>query len=487
MNPNVSAIDVGIIVFYMLGVVAFGMWVGRGQKNLSSYLMGDKDIPWWGLMGSIVSTETSSATFLSIPGIAFAVGGDLRFLQLALGFVLGRILVVVMLLPLYFRGELLSAYEVLQERFGTAAKRGASLMFLVARNIGDGLRLFLAGLVLQQAAGIDLHLSIVIMGGLTIIYTFFGGMKAIIWTDCIQFVVYVSGGILAGVLLLRGIPGGWEGVWEYGTAHEKWRVVNFDFDLKEKFTIWSGLIGGMLLTLGTHGTDQMMVQRYLSARSEREAGWALIGSGAVVFLQFLMFLVLGVMLAAFYDHAPPLSKFERADQVFATYIVTQMPVGCVGFLLAAIVSAALTSSLNSSAAAAVNDFYLPWRGISADSPHALYVTRGLTVVFGVIQIAVGIIGSYQNESVVSNVLAIAGMTFGILLGMFGLGVMTRCVQQRGAMVGMIGGMAVLGSVYARTQVAWTWYALIASVSTFVIGYVYSLLFEKYELVRKGKP
>jgi SSS family transporter len=478
VNPTVHPIDLAIIVVYMVGVVLFGMWIGRGQKDLSSYLLGDRNIPWWGLMGSIVSTETSSATFLSIPGLAFAAKGDLRFLQLAMGFVLGRIVVAFVLLPLYFRGELYSAYEVLQQRFGTRAKQGASLMFLVARNLGDGLRLYLAGLVLQQAAGIDLHLSIVIMGGLTIVYTFFGGMKAIIWTDCIQFVVYVSGGVLAGILLLRGIPGGWNGLIEYGTEHQKWRMFNFDFDLTERFTIWSGLIGGMMLTLGTHGTDQMMVQRYLSARSRSAAGWALAGSGVIVFVQFLMFLTLGVALAAFYAHHEPKIPFNGPDQVFATYIVTEMPRGCIGFLLAAIISAAMTSSLNSSASTLATDFYLPARGISPDSRRALMITRGLTIFFGALQIAVGIIASFLSESVVSEVLAVAGFAFGILLGMFGLGVLTRRVGQTGALVGMVTGIGVLLWIRFGTLVAWPWYSSIGFSSTFFAGVVFTLLFSR---------
>lgn len=483
VNPTVHPIDLAIIVLYMVGVVLFGMWIGRGQKDLSSYLLGDRNIPWWGLMGSIVATETSTATFLSVPGIAYAQGGDLRFLQLAMGFVVGRILVSFCLLPLFFKGELFSAYEVLQQRFGNRAKQAASLMFLVARNLGDGLRLYLAGLVLQQAAGIDLRLSIVIMGTLTIIYTFFGGMKAIVWTDCIQFVVYVSGGVLALCLLTTELPDGWGGFQEFASSRQKWRFLDLSFNLNLPYTLWAGMFGGVLLTMGTHGTDQMMVQRYLSSRSQRDAAMALVGSGIVVFIQFLLFLMVGVALAAYYEQFPPLKEFERPDQVFASYIVTRMPIGCVGILLAAVVSAAmstLSSSLNSSASAAVNDLYLPLRRIDANSRAALIASRGFSVGFGILQILVGLAASRLSDSVVNNALAIAGFTAGILLGMFGLGVLTRHVGQKGVLGGMAIGMAVLTGVKFGTSIAWPWYALIGFTATSLGGLVSSSCLEREE-------
>lgn len=468
----ISIVDLTIVLVYTIAVVIFGMWIGRGQTELSGYLLGGRDLPWWAIMGSIVATETSTATFLSVPGLSFSEGGDLRFLQLALGFCLGRIIVVVVLLPLYFRGQLFSAYEVLDKRFGVATKRVASLMFLIARNLGDGLRLFLAGIVLQQVAGFELFTCIIIMGLLTIIYTFFGGMKAIVWTDCIQFVVYVGGAILAGILILRQIPGGWDAWMEYGRSHDKFRLFDFSFDHRKTMTIWSGLIGGAMLTLGTHGTDQMMVQRYLSARGLRDAGLALIGSGVIVVLQFALFLFVGTALACFYTHFPPKTPFDRADQVFATYIATQMPIGVIGILLAAVSSAAmstLSSSLNSSASALVSDFYLPLRKIDFASKHALYASQVFTILFGVIQISVGIAASYLSRSVVNDALAIAGFTAGILLGLFALGVLTTSVDQRGALVGMTAGLLVLTYVKFGTDLAWPWYAIVGSVTVFVVG------------------
>ena len=282
LDTAIPPVDIAIVVVYLLGVVLFGLWIGRGQKNLSGYLLGGRDLPWWAVLGSIVATETSTATFLSVPGIAFASGGDLRFLQLAMGYVIGRVVVTLILLPQYFRGTLYSAYEVLNERFGGATKQSASVMFLVARNLGDGLRLFLTAIVLEKVAGFDLPTCIVIIGIATIVYTFFGGMKAVVWNDCVQFVVYLTGGVLALVLIVNDLPEGVSELQTYAESSNKLTLFDFELDFTKSLTFWAGIIGGATLTMGTHGTDQMMVQRYLCARSQRDAGHALILSGVVV-------------------------------------------------------------------------------------------------------------------------------------------------------------------------------------------------------------
>ncbi len=479
VNLSIHPIDVGIIVAYLSAVVLFGLWIGRGQQNLSSYLLGGRDLPWWAILGSIVATETSTATFLSVPGIAYAVDGDLRFLQLAMGFVVGRIIVVLVLLPQYFQGELFTAYEVLDRRFGGATKQLASILFLVTRNLGDGLRLFLTAIVLEKVAGINLPTCIVLIGLATIVYTFFGGMKAVVWNDCIQFVVYIVGGVLAGAIILNALPGGWTELTAFAREQGKFRMFDFRFSLTEPFTFWSGLIGGCVLTLGTHGTDQMMVQRYLCARTPQDAGRALIFSGVVVWAQFALFLLLGIGLACFYAHVSPSTILERNDEVFATFIVQRMPIGLVGITLAAVFSAAmstLSSSLNSSAASAVNDLYQPCCRFTPSPRHLLATSRLLTVVFGVVQIVVGIGASYITRSVVNDALAIAGFTAGILLGIFCLGTFTTRVQQRGGMFGMCCGLAVLTYIKFATTVAWPWYALIGATTTLTFGYLFSLMF-----------
>jgi SSS family solute:Na+ symporter len=483
----ISSIDAAILVVYMLLMVALGMWIGRDQKDLSGYLLGGRDLPWWAILGSIVATETSTATFLSVPGIAFAVDGDMRFLQLAIGYIIGRVIVAFVLLPLYFRGQMFTAYEVLQRRFGGASKRCASMLFLVTRNLSDGLRLFLAGIALEKVLGIDLHLCIAVIGVATIIYTFFGGMKAVIWSDCIQFVVYMVGGLLAFKILIEFFPGGWNELVQFGNTTGRFEFLDFrwkstdSFNLwSEPYTFWSGLIGGAALTLGTHGTDQIIVQRYLSARCQRDAQRAIIASGFVVFAQFAIFLLLGVALACYYTTINS-QTFERNDEVFAAFIVDHLPVGLVGITLAAVFAAAmstLSSSLNSSAAAAVSDFYEPW--VARDQREVapgrlLSASRRFTILFGILQIVIGIGASYVSASVVGDALAIAGFTAGILLGVFALGVFTRYAHQRGVLVGMVVGIAVLTFVKFGTSVAWPWFAIIGSVTTFASGYIASLL------------
>lgn len=485
--------DATIGVIYLLMMIAFGVWIGRHQTNLSGYFLGGRDLPWWAILGSIVATETSTATFLSVPGLTFAAEGDMRFLQLAVGYIAGRFIVALVFVPMYFRGKLFTAYEVLENRFGGSTKKTASLLFLITRNLGDGLRLFLAGLALEKVLGADLFLCVILIGIATIVYTFIGGMKAVVWSDCIQFVIYMIGGVLALHIMVQSFPGGWGELMEFGSQTNRFRFVDTRLVFSEKYTIWAGVIGGATLTLGTHGTDQMLVQRYLSARNSRDASWAVIASGFVVLIQFALFLILGVALACFYTKIQPQS-FEHNDAVFATFIVDHLPVGLVGITLAAVFAAAmstLSSSLNSSSAAAVSDFYVPWlnrkqpihddanaaaeRDEPARDRHLLMISRRTTVFFGVVQIAVGIGASLISRSVVNDALAIAGFTAGILLGVFSLALVIRSAHQRGVLVGMLAGIGIMTFIKFATSIAWPWYAVIGSSATFAAGWIASTI------------
>jgi SSS family transporter len=484
-------LDILVLVGYLASAIGIGLWVSGRAKGLEAYLLGDRDLPWWAILGSIVATETSTATVLSVPGEAAGVPGNpdvpgygMRFLQLAIGYIVGRTVIVYVLLPLYFHGKLFTAYEVLQKRFGGLTQRAASLLFLVTRNLGDGLRLYLAAIVLQQLAGLPFAGSVVLMGTVTIIYTYFGGMRSVVWNDCIQFVIYMLGGIAAVFVIASQIPGQWNEVFRFAATENRFSLFNFDFNLAERYTFWAGLIGGAVLTIGTHGTDHMMVQRYLSARSQRDAGLAVFSSGLVVFVQFALFLFIGIELACFYYHEPT-SRITKPDQVFGDFIVHHFPqnVGLVGLMLAAILAAAmstLSSSLNSSASALVNDFYVPLRRHKASAEHLFLVTRNLTIAFGVLQTAIGIWAQQLGQTVVSNALTIAGFSAGLLLGIFALGVLTRRANEAAALVGGAAGLAVLlvlqfVAPQYKIIVAWPWYALIGSVTTFVSGYVVSLI------------
>ena len=487
MHLAIDTLDAAIVMAYLLGVAVLGVWLGRGQRDPGAYLLGSRDLPWWAVLLSIVATETSTVTFLSVPGLAFdPKNGNLLFLQLSLGYIVGRFVVVFLFLPHYFRGELFTAYQVLDLRFGGKAKQSASLLFLVTRNLADGLRLFLTAIVVEQVLGLDLWVCVIMIGLVTILYTFAGGMKSVVWNDCIQFVVYIAGALLALAMIVAflgarstespdlfgDLPRGWECLTEYARQHDKFRLFDFSFDLTRPYTFWSGLFGGIFVALATHGTDQMMVQRYLSARSLKAAGRALGLSGFVVCGQFVLFLLIGVGLACFYDLFPPELPLARNDQVFSAFVVRYLPAGAVGIVIAAILAAAmstLSSSLNSSAAVAVKDFYASRRKTEDSPQHLLWVSRGLTVAFGVVQIGIAFAGQMLVTSVVEGVMAIATFTIGVILGVFFLGVLTRHVTQAAALTGLLVGLAAMGVIVSTTGLAWPWYAVVGSSITFAVG------------------
>lgn len=469
---STSPLDFLVLGAYLVAVVAFGLWVGRAQKGAADYMIGDRDIAWRGLLFSIVATETSTVTFLSIPG--FAWSRDLTWIQLPLGYVIGRLLVVALLLPRYFAGEYFSAYQVLRERFGGSVGQAASLLFIVTRSLADGLRLFLTALVVQEMSALSLPVCIALVGATTVVYTFAGGMKAVVWTDVAQFVIYNAGAVVAFVLLLQQLPGGWPGLLAAAAPAGKLRWLDLSAALDNPYTLWAGLVGGMFLTIGSHGADQMMVQRYLCARSRREAGRALGWSGVVVLLQFALFLAIGVGLWAFYRAFPPAVPFDRPDRVFVRFIVERLPHGMVGLVIGAVFAAAmstLSGSLNSSATAAVTDFYRPLLGGRAGSTHLLRATQLATLAFGLVQIGVALAGPRLGRTVIEAVLTIAGFSTGIILGLFFLGIYTARVGRRAALAGLVTGLGLISAVAFGTRLAWPWYTMVGSLGTFASGWL----------------
>jgi solute:Na+ symporter, SSS family len=477
MNP----IDIAVIAVYIAGCTSLGAWLGSRSQGLKGYFLGESNIPTWAVMISIVATETSIVTFLSVPGVAY--GGDFRFLQLAFGYLLGRVVVAEVLLPAYFRGEIFTAYQLLQDRFGGPTRTTASLLFLVARSLGDGLRLFLAATILEHLIGWTLEASIVAVAAITVVYTFLGGMRAVIWTDVIQFSVYILGATVALTVLAGKLPGGWTELLHTARAAGKFRLLDFSFDLTQPYTFWAGLIGGMVLNTATHGADQLMVQRYLSARSQRQAATALVSSGLIILAQFAFFLLIGVSLWVFYGVFPPekgvgsTGGVGGSDQVFTYFIVHYLPTGVLGLVIAALFSAAmgtLAGSLNSAASTIVNDLYRPFTG-RKDERHLMLVSRAMTVAWGVVLAAVAFGARRLQDNVVNNALAIAGLVSGILLGLFLLGILTRRVGQTAALVGVLAGASAV--IYAKfgTALAWPWFALVGSSTVFAIGLVASLV------------
>ena len=449
-----------------------------------------------------MATETSTVTFISVPG--FAYGADLTFLQLVVGYLIGRIAVSILFIPAYFRGDLLTVYQLLGRRFGSGVRRLTAAIFLVTRSLADGFRLFATGLLLvalltlptkEQAtftwvpwldpADTLLAASVLVLGIVTAVYTYLGGMSAVIWNDVIQLSIYLVGAMLAAVILLDRIPGGWAEVMQVGSAAGKFRLIDFTWDLTQDYTLWSGVVGGAFLTTATHGTDQLLVQRYLCGRSARQAATALLVSGAVIFVQFLLFLFIGTMLYVYYtgDAAAEVAAFTvngrvQTDRIFPTFIVSQLPVGVMGLVVAAIFAAAmstLSSSLNSSSAAAVTDFYIPMTGRSRSDGHYLAVSRELTAVWGAVQIAVALAAIELSGRVVDEVLGIASFTNGMILGIFLLGTLTRSVRQRAAFVGVGAGALTMLAVWMLTGVSWQWYVVVGSGATFAAGWLASLV------------
>ena len=455
-NARLSVPDLIIVAVYIAGMTAMGAWFTRRQKDLKAFYVGGRNVGWFMVLISIVATETSAVTFLSVPGLAYnPKGGNLTFLQLAIGYIIGRCLVAWLLLPLYMRGELFSAYEVLRRKFGPAVQRTASALFLVTRTIADGLRLLLTALVVQYV-GWSVETAIVVVGAVTIVYTYLGGMKAVLWTDLIQFVITVGGALLAFLLIVNGLDGGWAQFVHAGEAAGKFKMIDWTWNLKSPFVLWSGLIGGAVFSMASHGADQLMVQRYLCAKSLAQARAALVLSGFTVFAQFLLFLAIGIGLFALRAAGAFDPGAAAKDEVFGLFIVSRLPIGVVGILTAAVLAAAmstLSSSLNSSSNVFVTDFVRAIRPSLTESA-SVRLARGMTVVWGTAQMAVAIaayrIGS--DRTVVERVLAVAGFTTGLILGLFLLGRLRRPVPSWAAMIGLVAGFIAVFAVLAAFDV-----------------------------------
>jgi solute:Na+ symporter, SSS family len=465
---QISPIDCAILVLYLVGITLFGARFRRGQQNLRDYFLGGRSAPWWAIMCSIVATETSTLTIISTPGIAY--GGNLEFLQLVLGYLVARVILCVVLVPQYFQGEFYTAYQLLEKRFGPRMKSAAAVVFLGTRALAEGVRISAIGKVVSVAFGTGTYVSILIITILTMFYTFEGGMRAVIWTDVIQFALYLTGSVAAFFLLLHKIPGGWPEVTQAAAAAGgKFRVFDFAFSLTQSYTFWSGLLGGTFLTMASHGTDQTMVQRLLSARNERDSKKALLASGIVILFQFALFLVIGVMLFVFARHVSLGAEGSDPDKIYPAFIVHHLPVGLTGIILASIFAIAMSNasgSLNSLASSSIMDLSVR-RGETAGT--ALRRSRRMTLAWGVV---LGLLGLVKWGPVLVAGLTIASITYGALLGIFLLGTWNKKANELG---GFVSGIAVMVMVRLFTPLAWTWYVLVGTLVTFAIGTVASEL------------
>jgi solute:Na+ symporter, SSS family len=474
---RLTSLDITIIAVYLIGVTLFGITFRRGQNTVRDYFLGGRTAPWWAIALSIVATETSTLTIIGTPALAFA--GNLMFLQLVLGYLVGRVVIVLIFLPHYFRREYYTAYQAIERRFGARAKAIAASTFLVTRALAEGVRIAAIALVVRSAFGTEQRTSVLVIVALVLIYTFEGGMKAVIWTDVVQLILYLSGSLVGFFLLLHKIPGGWETVVQAAAATHKLRMFDFSFSLTDPtktYTFWSGVIGGAFLTMASHGTDQTIVQRLLAARSERESKIALLASGGIIFFQFALFLVLGVMLYAWHG-APPIQPGQSYDWVFPDFIVTAMPAGLRGVLIAAILAVAMSNasgSLNSLAASTVMDF----RAMNGsaepggDNPAWFFrLSRWITLVWGIV---LAVLGTFQWGPLLEAGLTIASITFGSLLGLFLLAFLLKRATPAGAVGGMFIGLAAMAYIHFFTPLLWTWYVLAGAGITLLSGALISL-------------
>ena len=468
---RIHPVDLVIVIAYLLGVTALGMRFRRGQHDARDYFLGGRTAPWWALAFSIVATETSTLTIIGTPAISYA--GNLTFLQLVFGYLVGRVLIVLVLLPGYFRGEYFTAYALIEKRFGEKMRAVAASTFLITRAIAEGVRVSAIALVLSVVLGTSEKLAVVLVIALTISYTLEGGMKAVIWTDVAQLAIYLTGSAVTFWMVLHRIPGGWSEVTQVAAAAgHKLQIFDFSFNLATKYTFWSGLIGGAFLTMATHGTDQIIVQRLLAARNERDSRRALLTSGVIVLIQFTVFLLIGVLLFVFSQHTPMLSPDERIDRILPTFLVREMPPGLAGLLLASIIAVAMSNasgSLNSLAASSVLDFSRLW-GRSTDGQSFLRLSRRMTLVWGLVLMGFGFV---KWGPLLETGLTVASLPFGSLLGLFLLGTLDRKANARGALTGMFAGLATVLSVFRFTSIAFTWYFLIGATVTFLVGFVVS--------------
>lgn len=497
MDIQISLLDSAVLVAYIVLTLALGLWLGRGSQTLRGYLVGGRDLPWWAVLGSIIATETSAVTFLSVPGLAMAKGGNFGFLQLAFGLILGRLIVVAWLMPTYFRREIFTAYDILRSRFGVLTQRSASGIFIVTRTIADGLRLYLTALALGQVTGIGLTVCVLLLGVTTVIYSSLGGVKSVIWSDCIQLLVYLVGAVVAiGVIASQLDLGLFQAI-DYGWQTDRFRVIDGSFRW-DRPTLWAGVVGGIFLAIATHGTDQMMVQRYLCSRGQGQASLALAISGPLVAMQFALFLMVGVCLAAWYEQLK-MPFPVNLDEAFANFIVERMPAGLCGVTLAAVFSVAmstLSSSLSSSTSAVVNDFMKrdqsggPVDVERADVERAederlTRASKLWTAAFGAMQMAVAIAVIHTpallGSAVINRVITVAGFSSGLIVGIFLLGMTKRRYAERSGLIGMLTALVVTVILIIPTGwLPWNlhgwWAAMVSSLVCFSVALTVDVLF-----------
>lgn len=494
---SISGLDILIISAYLIVIALIGSLTGGKQKSTHDYFMGGSNVPWWAVAFSIVAAETSSLTFISIPGLAYI--SNLNFLQLTAGYLVARILVAVFFLPAYKTGQLSTAYSFLENRFGITTRRYASMVFLLTRIAADGVRLFSTAIPLalifktahyfNNWSNFEIYaLAIAIIACISLVYTYTGGVKGVIWADVVQMSIYIGGALMALWVLLS---------YDYVSikpAADAGKLSLFNFDwgtsvadfFRKPYTFLGALIGGTFLSMASHGTDQLIVQRLLTTRSLKDSQKAIVASGVLVMLQFMLFMFIGMLLFSFYKGVPladPSVPFSKADEIFPLFIIQQLPVGVKGIIIAGLFAAAMSTlagSMSSLSSSVVLDLYKPRLKKPTDDLKELKISRIITVISAVILIFVAFTFIALNQSVVEIALGIASITYGGLLGTFLLGLFFKRADQKGAIIGFTSAIIVmiLVSVLPITGLIkpimhWTWFVLLGTFVTIIIGNIFS--------------
>lgn len=488
-----SFLDYTIVVVYLAGVTAAGVILSGKQKSSRDYFLGGKNMSWWSVGFSIVASETSTLTFISIPGLAYK--SNMHFLQLAVGYFIGRLLVTVIFIPAYYKGNLETAYDFLGKRFGTSLRKFTSSVFIVTRVLASGVRLFATAIPVHLITGLDYPSSILLIGFFTLLYTYLGGLKAVVAMDVVQMFIYLGGAVASMVLIINQLPGGWADVVQFGHAPgiNKFEIINtswgngfLDF-LATPYTLIGGLLGGTFLTMASHGTDQLLVQRLLGCRSRWDSQRALMLDASFIVLQFAFFLILGLCLYAFYGGVSYQQLgLSSSDEIFPKFIVENLPQGIAGLVVAGVLASAmgtLSSSISSLASSSYLDlFKLSSSGRVLNQSLELRWSKIFTLIWGVILIGGAMLFTDTKNPVVELGLKIASFTYGGLLGTFFLGLFFRATTQRDAYAGFIAGLLAMTLVLNYTTVDFTWHTFIGCVTTITVGNL-SWLFSRFALKR----
>ncbi len=472
-----SSLSLVILVLYFAVLIAIGLVFARRQDTLSEFFLAGRAIPAWAALAAVVAAETSAVTFIGAPAQTFQEGGDLSFLQVALGFMIARVILAVYFLPKFLSHEILTIYAYLGKRFGVRTQKVAGLFFFVTRALASGVRHYAASLVISSVFKFDLMTAILITGIVSLAYSATGGLKAVIWTEVLQLGVMILGGGLGVYYAWQLIPGGWEAIWAAGTAGAKFAVIHWDWTDGGNYSFFLGILGGTCLSLATHGADQDIVQRLLACQSLRGARQALIGSGIFVFFQFAFFLFLGILLFVYYGTLP--SELEKADEIFPYFAARMMPPVAAGLVIAAILSAALSSTaaaLNALASASMSDFVLVIWKQPLSAQQQVFLSRAITVFWTLVLIGIAFWAS-GSKNILDTGLSIPSYTYGSLLAAFLLGIFTRFRNETALITGMITGAAAV-LIFSRFHFHWTWFVPVGTMVSMGVAMGLEIFWER---------